>query len=1721
MKNGVYLHPQLEIILGFLLLQSNVSMGQWTADLAGMVKKEETKKRMDGATITIKKNGSVWKTITADAKGYFDVPLLPGAVYIVEVSKPMHVTKRIEIDTRNVPAEDAKFGFDVKFDVSLFEKMEGLDVSILKQPIGKFKFNEDFGAITSDAAYAKSIKAELDRLKSELAARLKAEEENRKKNQKFYDAAIVAADKAFNAGKYEEAKPFYEKAAKIFPTETYPEFQLGDISDKLMEQAEANKRYKSTILKADAAFKAREWEKATSAYEHAAYLKENEQYPKDKIKEVKAIIANEKKAEKEYAETIAAADQFLTAKEYEKAKGSYKKASELKTYEQYPKDKLTEIEGILAEIAKKKAEEKARNEKYNALVAAADAMLGSKKYDLAKGKYNEALGVKSEEQYPKDKLTEIEGILAEIARKEAERKAKEAQFKALIAEADKLLGTKDYSGSKAKYTEALGVKSEEQYPKDQLKEIDRILAEIAKKEAEEKAKDEKYQNLIVAADGLLGAKDYDESKAKYNEALGLKPAEQYPKDKIKEIDGILAEIAKREAAEKAKEAKYKGLIATADKMLSTKNYAGAKAKYTEALGVKSEEQYPKDKLTEIEGLLAELARKEAERKAAEALEKKYQGLITAADGMMSSKNYEGAKGKYNEALGVKSGEQYPKDKLSEIEGILAEIARKEAERKAAEALEKKYQGLITTADGMMSSKNYEGAKGKYNEALGVKSGEQYPKDKLAEIEGILAEIAKKEAAEKAKEAKYQGLIIVADGLLENKDYEGAKGKYNEALGVKSEEQYPKDKIKEIENLLAEIARKKAEAEAAKMAAGERDAKYEKTIALADAAFGSKNYEGAKGKYNEALGIKSEEQYPKDRLTEIEGLLAEIASKKAAENAANLAASEKEEKYNQAIKLADKAMTAKSYKTAKGKYNEALGIKSGEQYPKDKLAEIEVALANLAAQNAKDVANQVKLAKEEQYNQTIKLADKALSDKNYQAAKGKYNEALGIKSGEQYPKDKLAEIEVALANLATQSAEDALAAESERKKREYFNALIAEADGELVSKNYDAAKSKYNQALLVIPGEQYPTDKLKEIANLLANLKANEKNAALAQKQLEENYKKIIAQADASFSAKNYNSAKPKYKEALSLKSGEAYPRDQIAEIDRLLAEIAERESKITLKNNALKQKEQAYANFIRNADEQLAGKQYRSALSNYKQAIEIKSGEQYPKDKVNDINKILADLAAKERANSANAQAEQEKRKRYDKIIYNADRAFKLKDYDKAKSEYNSALGIYSNEQYPKDRLSEIEARLNEKPKEEIIVKKNNNWNRAGIDDENEREIEKRMAMLLAGSNAARGKRLEKDKADYNHQETIRVSGGVERTIGASKEFEKYTEQEREFIKKQEELNVDKSEAHYVYVDNLEEANIIMRERGEELRASNRKEVEEITADSEKSKRISKKKRKEKEIDILELKSNVAKEEEIRLRASLGRRTDNENDIKRLAEEMTNMKAEKIDSYKENVVELTAFKEDLNTTESERLKRASGERQVNKKDRERVYDESRKDAKKQEKKYYKDAQKVAEYREVVDKQDVVYQKGANERRELSNKELVIAKGKLGETTEEQKKRYETFHTKLKEEQEQNNNFLSDLKTVERNKILVANAGLNDVYRGEKQASENKELASKYSQGITEETIESGSSVVIKRTKVTGNHVDVYERVFYKWGGSYFLKNGKNITKSLWDKESIE
>src|SRR5690554_6869845 len=343
-------------IIFFLVLLTTVLSSplevkaQWKLDVKGTVKNEDTKKRFEGVTITIKRNGAVWKTINTPANGEFILELPPDAIYLIEFSKPGFTAKRIEFSTKNVPPEDAKYGFEFPMEMNLFEEVEGLDVSILDKPIAKVAFDPAYGYMDYDPNYTKSIQKELEQLKKDHEQKRKEQEAARKAKEKEYATVIASADKLFNAKKYAEAKPLYEQAAKLLPSETYPQFQLGLIADELAAANEANARYTTAIERGDKAFSERNWEKAKMEYNAAISYKPNEAYPQNKIKEIDDLIKNKEKIDKEYTDLITSGDAYMINKDYEKAKIDFQKAAALKDFEAYPKTKLKEIEAALAEI---------------------------------------------------------------------------------------------------------------------------------------------------------------------------------------------------------------------------------------------------------------------------------------------------------------------------------------------------------------------------------------------------------------------------------------------------------------------------------------------------------------------------------------------------------------------------------------------------------------------------------------------------------------------------------------------------------------------------------------------------------------------------------------------------------------------------------------------------------------------------------------------------------------------------------------------------------------------------------------------------------------------------------------------------------------------------------------------------------------------------------------------------------------------------------------------------------------------------------------------------------------------------------------------------------------------------------------------------------------------------------------------------------------------------
>lgn len=201
----------------------------------------------------------------------------------------------------------------------------------------------------------------------------------------------------------------------------------------------------------------------------------------------------------------------------------------------------------------------------------------------------------------------IQSVLDKIL---AAKKALDAKYKKLISTADDEFNKQTYNEAKNNYTEALKLKPNEKYPKDQLAAIEKALkeqkeedAKKAKEAAAEKAVHTKYDSIIKLADAAYGANKYNDAKKIYEDALNVISGERYPKAQISKIDKILAQQKKAEdkaLKEKRAAAEYDSIVKAADKTFHRKEYDAAKASYKSAEEMKPEKDYPKQQIALIE-----------------------------------------------------------------------------------------------------------------------------------------------------------------------------------------------------------------------------------------------------------------------------------------------------------------------------------------------------------------------------------------------------------------------------------------------------------------------------------------------------------------------------------------------------------------------------------------------------------------------------------------------------------------------------------------------------------------------------------------------------------------------------------------------------------------------------------------------------------------------------------------------------------------------------------------------------------------------------------------------------------------------------------------------------------------------------------------------------------------------------------------------------------------
>ena len=308
-----------------------------------------------------------------------------------------------------------------------------------------------------------------------------------------------------------------------------------------------------------------------------------------------------------------------------------------------------------------------------------------------------------------------------------------------------------------------------------------------------------------------------------------------------------------------------------------------------------------------------------------------------------------------------------------------------------------------------------------------------------------------QAASASADKKFQDALKAAEADLKADKLDSAAERFRGAAALKPSAPEPADGLKRVEARRTVLA---------------ADEAYRKAIADADALFAAAKYAEAAKAYGTASGMKPAEVYPKTRKADAERMLADAA-------AAAAALAEKTARYETLIVQADKAFKAKSYKEAKGSYEEAGRILPTEPYPKERAAACQAELdkataaaaasASAAAAAASAAAAAAEL--DAKYAAQIGAGDAAFAKSDWEAAKAAYRKALDLKPSESYPTgrlDRIAKEEKAAASAADAAAQAAArkaAEEEERKQLEEERARKAAADAAKAADAAAAAAAK--------------------------------------------------------------------------------------------------------------------------------------------------------------------------------------------------------------------------------------------------------------------------------------------------------------------------------------------------------------------------------------------------------------------------------------------------------------------------------------------------------------------------------------------------------------------------------------------------------------------------------------------------------------------------------------
>ena len=535
---------------------------------------------------------------------------------------------------------------------------------------------------------------------------------------------------------------------------------------------------------------------------------------------------------------------------------------------------------------------------------------------------------------------------------------------------------------------------------------------------------------------------------------------------------------------------------------------------------------------------------------------------------------------------------------------------------------------------------------------------------------------------------YESLMKKGNDKFSAKDYISAKTYFEMALKQKNNDPTAKKKLDETVKKIQED--------------GARQEVFYAHLDAGDQYFSQQKYEEALREYESALTVFPQDKYVGGQADAVRAILKERQ--------------DKQDAFDTAMSQGESLLAEDNFDAAIMQFETASSIFPSDKLPKEKLAEAK--------------------QKKQLYNEKVTRFDNLMEEarqfglrKNYEAAIGKLDQAL-----ELFPNDM----------------------EANAKRNEYqaakgiadqYNGIIAMADQLYENKAYKEAKAQYQDALAVVAGDAYATDMIARLDQLIAQQDAEEAARIAAEQEAarlaaEAEAARLAAEAEAARIAAEQEAARiAAEQEAARLAAEEAARIAAEKEAARLAAEAeaariaAEEEAARQAALAAAEAERQATIKTMLDAADALFSQQdYANAKVKYQEVVAFDEGNAAATAKINEIDSILAQMAAELEANynkamtagnqamseekfadaimqyqsalvfkpedpaattqlAAATKAENDRltalRSQYDKFVKEGDANFKTNTFDKAIEAYTKAdeLGL---ETYPSEMIARI-----------------------------------------------------------------------------------------------------------------------------------------------------------------------------------------------------------------------------------------------------------------------------------------------------------------------------------------------------------------------------------------------------------------------------------------------